>query len=896
MAGETKQLITQIVNAGGAVTVYSSPLGGTAGTTTINYASALVSTPGIINNLRVNLDAAPGGVGKLWNITLYKNGSPTLLTVQIVNAATYGIITGTDVSVVAGDKLTLQFAPTNAPAAVNISTCLEFVPTTPGETLLLAYSGAPAQNAFASVIGGFSGATEFNYQLLIPCAGVIKNFYVEVNTAPGATTFIYTVRKNGVDQTLAVTLSGTAKTGNDTDVGHAITVAAGDKISIQRTGTSTATSIYLNTGMTFVPTVSGNFIIGDSSSTNVMTNSSTQYHPVSNFYNPWTTVENYVKEVFAAHTIKNMYVELSVAPDSGAGTQEFIFTLRKGGASQGLVTTISEAATTGNATADIAIADDDLLDTMKTRTGTPTASVRAMISYTGYIAPSADVITKTILSDAKIKIEDIQKTITSDAIISSPFSTIKSDAKIKVIDIQETILSDSLIVDRIQKTILSDAKIVWTGIQKTILSDAKICIPVLIDIINKFNFVKQALYDINNKVNTVKQVLSDINNFINTCKSIISDINNKINTKKLILNNVTNDIRFLYSWQRPVSGILQSLGKEYIKVYIGGILQTDIDVDSVDISKDLNSSHTATFELGRAYDATKPVMEATVEIKYNDWILFTGYVTQISPAETPEKIRINCQDEYWKQNKSNSYYNVGHKPTDDKELYYDTPKIALSTEHSWNLSIGNFVPQTINNFAVGKSDAITNLIEEAGNYGWFYDIDGTKKLWIAGDGSIVNIDRQILGANIELYDLISHTFTEDAENIVNKLRVQMGEKVIRKFDSTGGSRTYTGYNYSSYHQFLVPAWDESLELLSNQTLSGYGFDHPNPLYSKEYQEVFTKYEMPYLNPELSSWSDAFPPYIEMYNVGIAFGFDGLLNLSLEETITEDIQLIMKIEQ
>ena len=95
----------------------------------------------------------------------------------------------------------------------------------------------------------------------------------------------------------------------------------------------------------------------------------------------------------------------------------------------------------------------------------------------------------------------------------------------------------------------------------------------------------------------------------------------------------------------------------------------------------------------------------------------------------------------------------------------------------------------------------------------------------------------------------------------------MGEKVIRKFDTTGGSRTYTGYNYSSYRTFVRPAWNRSYEKLSRYSSDGYGFDHPDTDHADEYREVFRKFSMPYLNPELSSWSDRYAPYIEIYDSG-----------------------------
>ena len=66
---------------------------------------------------------------------------------------------------------------------------------------------------------------------------------------------------------------------------------------------------------------------------------------------------------------------------------------------------------------------------------------------------------------------------------------------------------------------------------------------------------------------------------------------------------------------------VQSLGKSYIEVYINTVKQTDVYVDSISISKILNGTHTAVFELSRPYDVSKPDMEAEVEIKYHIWTI-----------------------------------------------------------------------------------------------------------------------------------------------------------------------------------------------------------------------------------------------------------------------------------
>ena len=112
----------------------------------------------------------------------------------------------------------------------------------------------------------------------------------------------------------------------------------------------------------------------------------------------------------------------------------------------------------------------------------------------------------------------------------------------------------------------------------------------------------------------------------------------------------------------------------------------------------------------------------------------------------------------------------------------------------------------------------------------------------------------------------------------------MGNKVIQKDNRT---RTYTGYNYDGYWEFVNPAWDKSLELMSKQTVSGYGIDHRNPEY--DYSDVFTKYNMPYLNPKFSSWSDEYPPVINFYSAGGYFWVVPMIGsggLNLEATLTE----------
>lgn len=84
---------------------------------------------------------------------------------------------------------------------------------------------------------GFGGvaaysATETDVKFPCPVAGTVKALYATADGSPGGSeTFVYTVRKNGVDQTLTCTTSAAGLTSNDTT--HSFTVAAGDVLSMK---------------------------------------------------------------------------------------------------------------------------------------------------------------------------------------------------------------------------------------------------------------------------------------------------------------------------------------------------------------------------------------------------------------------------------------------------------------------------------------------------------------------------------------------------------------------------------------------------------------------------------------------------------------------------------------
>jgi len=513
----------------------------------------------------------------------------------------------------------------------------------------------------------------------------------------------------------------------------------------------------------------------------------------------------------------------------------------------------------------------------------------------------SDTIT---LSDNIVTNLSLEKIILSDTFSLSDFSIFPI-----YVGIPETVvLSDEIQASQPlfkEDTInLSDNIYVNTPQEQIILNDTINLSDNILDwrdIINDFRIVKEVIEDIPSDFRSVIEVISDDtpNIFSMTYAGDLKDIESDIRYVTEPTYDITNDFRMLKSWQVPGDAGFQSLGKEYIKVYINGSADDDVNINSVTIHKVLNNVHTANFIIGRPYDTVnKPTIEHEVEIRYyqKNWtdycLLYKGYITEIIPGDEPDSLKVNCQDKYWLRNRELKYFYVGHKPSDNYELYYETISAGLSACGFSETNIGDFVPQTINLFGTGESDSISNLITNAGNYGWFYDVDSSKKLWIAGQGSIIDLERQELDKNIGLYQVLRHSFTESVVNIVNKLRVVMGDKVIRVFNTYGGSKEYSGVKYFSWVGHPTPVWDSIYEKLGNpdaEVETGtsdednprYGvFFHPQGL-NELYQDVYVKYKLPGLNFEWESWSDRFRPQI---TIDVPFGYSGKSSIPFRETL------------
>lgn len=344
-------------------TEYSSLLGDGNSLWTVSEGDreCIIPTAGKLTNFRVGLKTAPG-IGKSWVYTIRKGGAATALSVTISGANVLSALDEDIVVVAAGDRVALEAQPTLFPTACEaVYWRCDFIPNSTGETILISNNlGATIEpDIYNSLIGGkLRDFITFDSQALFPTPGTLKKFYVEISVAPGdGNSRTFTIRKNGVNTDLAVTISGGATTGNNT--ADTVDIVAGDKVNIVSTVSGSPVESTVAFGVVFLPDIPGEWIA--CATTDDPTDSrDVEYQHLMCGDAALTDVEDVQHGLAPVTTAKKIYVNLSTAPGSG---NSWIFTLRKALASTALTVTISDTNTTGNAAVDEAVAADALVDT-----------------------------------------------------------------------------------------------------------------------------------------------------------------------------------------------------------------------------------------------------------------------------------------------------------------------------------------------------------------------------------------------------------------------------------------------------------------------------------------------------------------------------------------------------
>lgn len=104
---------------------------------------------------------------------------------------------------------------------------------------------AAGATEFAALFGGptSDSTTEANVASIITEPGVISNFYVRTLTAqPGTGSYVLTVRVNGVDTGIVITIAAGAAAGIFSDTANTAMVAAGDLVSIKLVNNASGSS------------------------------------------------------------------------------------------------------------------------------------------------------------------------------------------------------------------------------------------------------------------------------------------------------------------------------------------------------------------------------------------------------------------------------------------------------------------------------------------------------------------------------------------------------------------------------------------------------------------------------------------------------------------------------
>ena len=382
----------------------------------------LISAPGKLKNLYVQLSGTPGG-GGIYTFTLMVNGANTTLEVAITGGTT-GSDVSSEIDVSAGDEVSIRVYDTGATSTPYARWSFMFTGDNAKESNILgaarANSGTNGGYAQVNAYAASADAVlpEADMRVVIPTGGTIKNLYVKLNGAPGtggdAWTFTLRLDSGGGlgDTALAVTITNAETAGNN--IADDVAVSAGDIVTMSIVESVSATTRLAWWGFTFEATIDGESLILGGSNDNLNTGGTAEYLGLMNAYYAriWTTTEADRYQLGQATTLKKFYVLLSGAPNQGGDVADaYTFKVRLNSAdpASGLSVTIADAATTGNDQVNSVTVTNsyDEVAISHQSADTPTA-VDAYWGLVGYIAPA---VAPTVTTNAATSVTSTTATL-----------------------------------------------------------------------------------------------------------------------------------------------------------------------------------------------------------------------------------------------------------------------------------------------------------------------------------------------------------------------------------------------------------------------------------------------------------------------------------------------------
>lgn len=346
----------------------------------------VIPTAGTLRKLRIKLVDSAGaavspGTGKSYTFTLRVDGVDTTLTLTLSDAQTGGSNTSSlsAVTVAAGDRVTVKAAWANTPTNVYVKWNVEFESNTAKESIVLAIAtlfSKTVATQYSAWGGNGRDTTEANVYEIVALPGVIKKLHIHLRAAPdpsGSDGLIITVRKNGVDTSLTVTVTGDNQDGSDTS--NSFTVAAGDRITFKKTlsGTPPAGSVVVEIGAVFLADNDGNSPLANGAGDIALNTVAAAFNNLMWWTETWkTTDEEEFQQLLPDCKLKSLYLRLSASPGSG---KSWGVVVRKNGVDTALSVTISDTDTTGNNITDIIdFAEGDYVSFKVTPSETPAAA------------------------------------------------------------------------------------------------------------------------------------------------------------------------------------------------------------------------------------------------------------------------------------------------------------------------------------------------------------------------------------------------------------------------------------------------------------------------------------------------------------------------------------------
>lgn len=389
-----------------------------AGLTRMSFSTTEVTgtmrwpTTGKFRNMIVLASTAPGAAasGKSLTFTLRQNATTdTAMSVQLLETATTGRYTASDISVSAGDRLTWKCVPVSTPSVGSIVIVVEFEATASGEsgygfTMEILATGA---NRWMGPLQGQPWGTTSGAAIadIFSVAGTITDGYFDLSGVPGAsksyTANLYLstdggstyVKQDGTGgtQNTTITLTGTVAGAGVTEgsfTGISLAVNPGDLAYWEVAPSGTPNLVNGRCSVRFVATTDGESMMPGSSTASPSVGATSYNGAESVSAVTWsaTTTTNEIIGGVKTITLSKFYVAIPAGNPGGAGKQ-YVYSYRRNNADPtgGPSVTIANTAITGSDTTNsLSLADGDKFNMKVVPTSTPTArrpswSARVMI-------------------------------------------------------------------------------------------------------------------------------------------------------------------------------------------------------------------------------------------------------------------------------------------------------------------------------------------------------------------------------------------------------------------------------------------------------------------------------------------------------------------------------------